>query len=247
MNEIVNNQMALIVGESTTGKSASLRNIGDGDPVKQARWAYLNCESGKRLPFRNKFSELIITDPYTVWEAFDGVTGHEDFDGIITDTLTFLMDMFESQYVLGSANTMQGWSNYQQFFKTLMQDKVAKCDKAVLFLAHTREDLDEKKMEMKSSVPVKGALKNNGIEAYFSTVVACKKVSIKELEKYNSNLLTITDEDEELGFKHVFQTRITKSTTGERIRSPMGLFTRDQTYMDNDAALLLKHLHDYYN
>lgn len=247
MTEIVNDQMVLIVGESTTGKSASLRNIGNGEPEKQSRWVYLNCESGKRLPFRNNFSELIITDPYTVWESFDGITGHEDFDGIITDTLTFLMDMFESQYVLGSANTMQGWSNYQQFFKTLMQDKVAKCDKAVIFLAHTREDLDEKKMEMKSSVPVKGALKNNGIEAYFSTVVATKKVSIKELEKYNSNLLTITDEDAELGFKHVFQTRITKSTTGERIRSPMGLFTREQTYMDNDAALLLQHLHDYYN
>ncbi|MFA7188469.1 MAG: hypothetical protein WC117_00105 [Sphaerochaetaceae bacterium] len=81
----------------------------------------------------------------------------------------------------------------------------------------------------------------------FTTVVAAKKVSIKELEKYSSNLLNITEEDRELGYKHVFQTRPTKTTTGERIRSPMGMFTRDQTYMDNDAQLLLDHLHEYYN
>lgn len=247
MSEIINDQLVLIVGESTTGKSASLRNLGEGDPEKQKRWMYLNCEAGKRLPFRNKFDNYTITDPYQVFEGFDVIQGNAAYDGLIVDTLTFLMDMYESNYVLGSANTMAGWSNYQQYFKQLMQDKVAKCDKAVLFLAHTREDLDEKKMEMKSSVPIKGALKNNGIEAYFSTVVAAKKVSIKELEKYGSDLLTITDMERELGYKHVFQTQITKTTTGERIRSPMGMFTPAQTYMDNDAALLLKHLHDYYN
>lgn len=247
MSEGINDQLVLIVGESTTGKSASLRNLGGGDPEKQKRWMYLNCEAGKRLPFRNKFDSYTVTDPYQIFEGFDAVQGNAAYDGLIVDTLTFLMDMYESNYVLGSANTMAGWSNYQQYFKQLMQDKVAKCDKAVLFLAHTREDLDEKKMEMKSSVPIKGALKNNGIEAYFSTVVAAKKVAIKELEKYGSDLLTITDMERELGYKHVFQTQITKTTTGERIRSPMGMFTPAQTYMDNDAALLLKHLHNYYN
>lgn len=247
MSDNINDQLVLIVGESTTGKSASLRNLGGGDPALQKRWMYLNCEAGKRLPFKNKFDSYTVTDPYQVPEGFDVIQANPDYDGIIVDTLTFLMDMYESNYVIGSANTMQGWANYQQYFKMLMQDKVAKSDKAVLFLAHTREDLDEKKMEMKSSVPVKGALKNNGIEAYFSTVVAAKKVSIKELEKYQSDLLTITDDERELGYKHVFQTQITKTTTGERLRSPMGMFTKAQTYMDNCAALLLKHLHDYYN
>ena len=101
-------------------------------------------------------------------------------------------------------------------------------------------------MEIKTAVPIKGALKNNGVEAYFSTVVASKKMAIKELEKFGSDLLTITDEERELGFKHVFQTRITKNTVGERIRSPMGLFTKEQTYMDNDAQALLSHLRRFY-
>ena len=80
----------------------------------------------------------------------------------------------------------------------------------------------------------------------FSTVVAAKKVAVKDLAPFASNLLNITDEEKELGFKHVFQTRITKNTVGERIRSPMGLFTKEQTYMDNDVQILLDHLSAFY-
>ena len=242
---INNDQLILIAGESGSGKSASLMKLRNQDRV-----LYLNCEAGKRLPFRNKFDAKVITDPYQVHEAFEytmpGNPGHALYDVIVIDTLTFLMDMFESQYIVGAANTMQGWSNYQQYYKKLMQDYVAKSDKKVIILAHTREDLDEKAMEYKTSVPIKGALKNNGIEAYFSTVVATKKVALKDLEKSDPKLLTITPDDEIVGYKYVFQTRLTAKTKGERIRSPIGMFEPNQTYIDNDAQMLLDHLAEFY-
>lgn len=238
-----NDQLVLIVGYSATGKSASLRNIRN-----QGEWLYLNCEAGKRLPFRNKFKDggHRIEDPYQVLEAFDYGINNPEVSGIITDSLTFLMDMYETQYVLPLANKMEGWSNFAQYFKILMQQKVTAFGKPTIFTAHVKDELDEKAMEMKTSVPIKGSLKNNGVEAYFSTVVAAKKITIKELEKFGSNLLTITDEEKELGYKHVFQTRPTKTTTGERIRSPMGMFSKEQTYIDNDAQLLLDHLSEFY-
>ncbi len=242
MSDISLDQLVLVAGESGSGKSASLRNIRD-----QQDWLYLCTEAGKRLPFKSKFEPYNITDPYQVHEAFDYATqDRTDAKGTIVDSITFLMDMFETQYVIGSTNTMQGWSDFAQFFKVLMQQKVPLFGKPTIITAHTRTDLDEQSMSMKTSVPIKGALKNQGVEAYFTTVVAAKKVPIKELEKYKSDLLTITDEDRELKYKHVFQTRITKDTTGERIRSPMGMFTKDQTYMDNCCQLLLDHLHDFY-
>lgn len=237
-----NDQMALITGFSATGKSASLRHIRD-----QERWGYLNTEAGKRLPFKNKFQPFRIEDPYQIHEAFDyGAANPNAFDGLIIDSVTFMMDMFESQYVIGSADTMKGWSAYQQFFKTLMQQKVVAFGKPVIMTAHVKEVLDEKAMEMKTFVPIKGALANNGVEAYFSTVIATKKVSIKDLEPYKSDLLNITDEERDLGYKHVFQTRPTKTTVGERIRSPMGMFDRSQTFMDNDCQILMDHLHRFY-
>ena len=142
---------------------------------------------------------------------------------------------------------MKAWGDYNQFFKKIMQQKVAKFGKPVIILTHIREDIDETTAEKTVSATIKGALKGTGIEAFFSTIVNAKKVSIKELEKYNSDLLEITEEDRALGYKHVFQTRITKSTIGEKIRSPMGMFSISQTYMDNDAQKLLDHLNEFYN
>lgn len=241
MTNSVNDNLILVSGESTTGKSMSLINLRDQEGVM-----YLNCEAGKKLPFKNKFKSFIITDPLQVFEAFDHANGNSKYHTVVIDTLTFLMDMYESQYVLGSSNTMQGWANYQQYFKELMQIKVASIDKNVIVMAHTRADLDEKAGEYKINVPIKGSLKNNGVESYFSTVVSTKKVSLKELENYQNNLLHITEEDELLGYKHVFQTRLTKKTTGERIRSPMRMFSLKETYIDNDCQLLLDHLKAYY-
>jgi hypothetical protein len=242
-SDAVNDQLVLISGESASGKSASLQNLRGGPRV-----LYLNCESGKRLPFRNNFTTKVVTDPYQIHEAFEYTAedGKGEFDTIVIDTLTFLMDMYESQYIIGAADTMKGWANYQQFFKKLMQEYVAESELSVVFLAHTRSDLNEAKMEMETCVPVKGALKNNGIESYFSTVVSTKKMGLKALGNYQNDLLHITEDDELLEYKHVFQTRLTKETKGERIRSPMGMFTKEETYMDNDAQLLLDHLAGYY-
>ena len=241
--DVSNDQLVLVVGYSTTGKTASLRNIRN-----QERWVYLNCESGKRPPFKNKFNMVTVTDPEQVPEYLQQcIDNIDDVDGIIIDSLSFLMDMYETQYVLNSANTMKAWGDYGQFFKNIMQNLVPKFRKPIIIIAHVRDDLDERSMEVKTSVPIKGALKNQGVEAYFSTVVAAKKIPLKELEKYGSKMLSITDDEKEVGYKHVFQTRITKNSTGERIRSPMGMFERAETYIDNDVQILIDHLNDYYS
>lgn len=243
MNQEQNDQLVLICGVSASGKSASLRNLRNQD-----KWLFMNTEAGKRLPFKNKFRSARVSDPYEVLQAFDYAIEHRDeVEGVIIDSLTFLMDQYESKYVLTSSNTMKAWSDFQQYFKTLMQDKVIKFGKPVLMIAHTLKILNESTGEFEVSVPIKGALKNNGIEAYFSTVVAAKKVPLKELMQYKNDMLHITEEDEAVGYKHVFQTKITKNTTGERIRSPMGLFSKEETYIDNDAQVLLDHLQSFYN
>ena len=234
-------QLVLISGESASGKSASLMNI-----KNQERWAHLNTESGKALPFANKFQSGVITDPFQVFDYFNHVTGNPDFDGIVIDSLTFLMDMYESQHVITAKDTRAAWGEFAQFFKKLMQEFVAKSDKHVIMMAHTKTEQDAMLVD-RVYVPVKGSLGNNGIESYFSTVVSTKRMALKDLAGQDPNLLHITPEDEALGFKYVFQTKLTKQTIGERIRGPMGLFKENQTYMDNDAGLLLDHMINYYS
>jgi len=97
-------------------------------------------------------------------------------------------------------------------------------------------------------VPVKGALKKNGLEAYFTTVIGAKKATIKEINKdaQPGKLLTISERDQDMGYKHVFQTRTTRATVGDRLRSPFGLFSDDETFIENDAQLVIDRLVEYY-
>lgn len=138
------------------------------------------------------------------------------------------------------------WGDYAQFFRNLMQQYVAKSTKNIIFTAHTRTIYNETSMAMETKVPIKGALANTGLESYFSVIVSTKRVQIKNLETYKSDLLKITPREETLGFKYVFQTQITKDTVQERMRSPMGLFTDEETFVDNDVKLVLDRLHEYY-
>jgi len=235
-----NDHLVLIAGKSATGKSFSLMPIKNPEGVM-----YLNCENNKKLPFKSKFQELSIIDPYQVYQAF---TAAEDMDvhTIVIDTLTYLMDMFETVHVIDSLNTMQAWGKYAQFMKKLMSQYVAKSTKNVIFLAHTMDILNEKEMSMETLVKVKGSLMNQGVESFFSTVISSKKMPVSALTDYDNNLLTITEEEKALGFKYVFQTKLTKETVNERIRSSLGLWSNKETYIDNDVQQVIEKLQNYY-
>lgn len=236
-----NDHLVLLCGKSATGKSASLMGIQNPEGV-----LYLNCESGKRLPFKTKFIQKTITDPLQVNEGFDWAETQPQIHTVVVDSLTYLLDMYESLYVQNAANGMQAWGQFAQYFKSLMQHYVAKSTKRIIFTAHTSDTLNESEMLMETKVPVKGSLKNNGIESYFSIVISSKKVNLKALKDYGSVLLTITPEEEALGFKYVFQTKITKETVNERLRGPLGLFDTKETFIDNNIQLVLDRLKDYY-
>ena len=236
-----NDHLVLLCGKSATGKSASLMNLEKPEGVM-----YLNCESGKKLPFKAKFKQFVITDPLQINEAFDAAENMPEVHTIVVDSLTYLLDMYESVYVLNSANTMQAWGQFSQYFKVLMQQYVAKSTKNVIFIAHTSDNLNESEMVMETKVPVKGSLKNNGIESYFTVVIASKKVPLKVLKEYGSDLLTITPEEEALGYKYVFQTKLTKDTVNERLRGPLGLFDTKETFIDNNLQLVINRLREYY-
>ena len=241
MSHEVNDNLVLLCGKSATGKSASLMGLENPEGV-----LYLNCEAGKKLPFKAKFIQKTVTDPLQINEAFDWADSQPQIHTIVVDSLTYLLDMYESVYVLPSANGMQAWGQFAQYFKVLMQQHVARSTKNVIFTAHTADTLNESEMLMETKVPVKGSLKNNGIESYFSVVIASKKVQLKTLKDYGSELLTVTPEELALGFKYVFQCKLTKETVNERLRGPLGLFDTKETFIDNNMQLVLNKLKDYY-
>lgn len=238
-----NDHLVLISGKSSTGKSASLMNVKDQPGV-----IYLNCENGKKLPFKTKFKEFTVTDPMQVYRAFNEAENMPEVHTIVIDTITYMMDMYESIKVIGSENTQAAWGQYAQFFKVLMSQVVAKSTKNVIFLGHTADIYSEAEMVTETMVKVKGSLMNNGIESFFTNVISTKKMPLTKLtpELASSELFTVTPEDEANGFKYVFQTRLTKDTVNERIRAPMGMWALNETFINNDVQLVIDRLHQYY-
>lgn len=239
--QILNDHLVLISGKTSTGKSASFRNLKDPEGV-----LYLNCENNKKLPFPAKFIQRTVIDPLQMYQAFPYAETKDEIHTIITDSLTYMMDMYESKYVLTATNTMKAWGDYSQFLKNLMNEYVAVSTKNVIFTAHTLDILNEVEMVRESMVKVKGSLMNNGIESMFSTVISTKKMTLKSLEKYESGLLNISEQEEILGFKYVFQTMLTRETVNERIRSPISMWTPQETFIDNDIQLVIDRLHEFY-
>ena len=240
-----NDHLILVSGKSATGKSASLLNILNPEGV-----IYFNCENGKKLPFKSKFKEFIITDPTQIYQGFAEAEKMPEVHTIVIDTLTYLMDLYESSRVLNAANTMKAWGEYAQYMKVMMSQVVAPSTKNVIFLAHTSDILNEAEMINETVVKVKGSLMNQGIESFFTTVISTKKVPISKFTDKvtkESELFAITDEEETQGFKYVFQTRLTKETVNERIRSPMGMWASNETYIDNNLQVVIDRLHNYYS
>lgn len=240
MADKVNKRLFVICGESGAGKTASLRDLKDQKGV-----LYLNFESGKDIPFVNDFIVEVVNDPKDVPDILQEAEDDPDIHTIVFDSITFMMDMFESLYIYGQQDSRQGWADYAQFFKDLMQQQIATSSKRFILLAHVDSKDNEETNQRETKIPIKGSLKNNGLESFFSIIVMAKTMPVKKLTD-ETELLNISKREQATGFKYVFQTLKTKETTGTRIRGPMDLWQDEETYIDNNAQLVLDILDDHY-
>ena len=244
-------QLLMVVGKPTSGKTFSLSGLENQEKV-----LYLNCEgSGKPLPFRNKFIKQIVAEPYPELlgeSSFfqQAINSNGKIETIVIDTLTFLMRTVETKYVKTAdpKYTMQAWGSYGDFYINLLSQVGKLITKGinVIVTSHVADRVNENDMVMESYIPIKGAVGKTGAEADFSDIVSTKTVKIKDLEPYQNELLHITDDERELGCKHVIQTRLTKDTVGERIRTNGDMWKREETFIDGNIQLVLNRMREFY-
>lgn len=235
-----NKNIVLIMGKPNTGKSTSLMNL-----ANQEKMVYLNTDL-KELPFKSRFAKSVeVSDAFDVLQYIGDIEQAPQIEGAVLDTLTFLMSMYERQYVSNSANTQKAWGDYGNFYKEFIHAiKAGSKDYAIL--AHEDSALNEQSMQMESRIPIKGSVGRVGAEADFTTILSTKQMPIRKLEGYENDLLHITDEEREDGFKYVFATRVTKESVGEKMRSAIGLWKRNELYIDNDLNQVFNRLKEYY-
>lgn len=238
------NHLLMCCGFPSSGKSTALMNLKNPEGV-----FYLGTEANKPLPFPDKFKKLKtgLNHPNVVFQLFDQIEQMPEIHTVVIDSINFLMDLFETTVIVNAKDSRAEWGNYQQFFKRIMQHYVAKSTKNWIFTAHVNAEL-QNNGNYRYSVPVKGALKAQGLEAYFSIIVYARNMTINELENYqfDDNLFTLTERDKRNKTKRVFQCDITPDMVESGIRAPLGCFADNQIFMDNDFDKLLSHLDSYY-
>lgn len=236
-----NKNIVLIMGKPNTGKSTSLMNLHNQDKM-----VYLNTDL-KELPFKNRFLKNVeVSDALDVLAYINEIEQSPQVEGAVLDTITFLMSMYERQYVNGATNTQKAWGDYGIFYKEFIHAiKAGTKDYAIL--AHEDTFLNEQSMQMETRVPVKGSVGKIGVEADFTTILSTKQMPIKKLEGHENDLLHITDAEREDGFKYVFCTRVNKESIGEKMRSAIGLWNRKELYIDNDLNQVFNRLKQYYS
>lgn len=234
-----NKNIVLVMGKPNTGKSTSLRNLPQNEMV------YLNTDL-KELPFKDNFMASVeIADAYEVLAHIDEIEQTNEVTGAVLDTVTFLMSMYERQYVVGSLNTQAAWGAYGNFYRDLIH-KIKAGTKDYAIMAHEDTQVNEQTATFETKVPIKGAVGKIGVEADFTTILGTKQMSVKKLDAHENDLLHITDEEREDGVKYVFTTRVTKDTQGEKMRAALGLWNRNELYIDNDLKQVFDRLKSYY-
>lgn len=234
-----NKNVVLVMGKPNSGKSTSLRNM------DQSKMIYLNADL-KELPFKDKFMvSAEIADAVDVVTYIKEIENNPDVKGAVLDTITYLMNMYERQYVINARDTQKAWGNYGNFYRDIIHI-IKSGSKDYVVFGHEDTVYNEQTLSIDVKVPIKGAVGKTGAEADFTTILASKQIPIKKLEGIENDLLTITDEEREDGIKYVFATRVNKDHQGEKMRSAMGLWKRNELYIDNDIQKVFTRLKEYY-
>lgn len=234
-----NKNIVLVMGKPNTGKSSSLRNL----PMESM--VYLNTDL-KEIPFKSSFAaEAEISDAEDILEFIDEIENNDEITGAVLDTITFLMQMYERQYVATATDTQKAWGNYGNFYREFIH-KIKSGTKDYVILAHEDTIYNESTLSNETRVPVKGAVGKVGVEADFTTILGTKQMPVSKLNKHPNALLKITEEEDEDGVKYVFTTRVTKDHPGEKMRAPIGFWDRSELYIDNDVNIVFERLKTYY-
>jgi len=241
-----NKRVVLIAAPPSMGKSHSLFKFANDPSV-----AYLNTDL-KDLPFKvpkGGMKVLNIAHAKTALEAVkDLEANYPEVTTGVLDTVTFLMNRYEAEFVTGDTRPFgAAWQEYAAFYNDFML-AIKTSLKSWIILAHTNTVFKEAEVAYETTVPVRGAVGRIGVEADYNIILTANKKTLEKLEPFmeGNSLLTISAREKRLGFKYVFQTDLTSDTLDLKIRSPMGLWKDEELFIDNNISLVVQRLAEYY-
>jgi hypothetical protein len=219
-----NQKIFLVIGNSGSGKTSSLRNM----PLEKT--VLINTELKSMLPFKGHHrlkKHWLLNDVHKLMMGLKMLEEDPEVEYIVLDSLSYLMNMYELQVVKTSSNTMRTWGDYGDFYRNLIMFIKSSCKNWVI-MCHPKEIFDEKAGEIRVSAAIKGSL-SGLIEADFNVVV-----------------YTDITVDEEGMPQYRFLVKKTKESLSKSVKSPFDMFDESHT-KSNDVMEVFESITKYIN
>jgi len=219
---IENKKIIMIIGETGSGKTTSLRNM----PLEKTVYIDVDRKSIKSFKGMEKFKDWIKLD--FVDHLMPGLQMLEDDDEceyIVIDTLSFLLDLYATQKIDTAEDTRAAWGDYKRFYKELI-NHVKTSKKSYIFMAHPKTIYNEMEMEQKTFAYAQGSIAGK-MEGDFAVVLYTRKY---------------LNQDGLPAFG--FSTNVTKETIHTSVKTPFGMFD-EPVLADNDIMEVFRAIEEY--
>lgn len=212
----------LIVGQTGTGKSTSLRNL------PREKTAILNAEL-KPLPFRKaKFAlDGQIRNTSQLASAIKSVEKNDKIEYVVLDSISMYADGPVFREMVNGADGYEGWKNYKEHLVKIIENMKTSSKKYIVTALEERSE-DINKVGI-CSAKLQGSLKGGGLESHFTIVF--RSMKIDDIESPN-------------GVSYKFATN---QIPGEKITAKTPLEMFEDLYINNDIVEIYKKIEEYYN
>ena len=216
----MNKRCILVIGESGTGKTLSLRNL----PLEKILYINFDGKSEMGLGMEEKMKVVTPESPMDVINSLEAFEASDKYDYIVIDTLSFMADQYEAMYIHDSEDSRSEWGNYAHEITTLLNFARLKSKKTWIFFNHLQLNTSS----TGTAAYVKGSLAKKSLESFFSTVLLTDTYDLAKPNPFGSVV----------GYR--FQTKPTAQNRKVSARSPIGVFP--EYIKNNDLDLVFRAL-----
>ena len=227
-----------IFGVSGSGKTTACQRL-----MELPTTLYIIAEIGlKRPAFATGCTIVELVDPASLSAVIEEQLATGKFNALIVDTYSSVLSRYESDHVLTSSNTQDAWGKYGQFhIKSIgYLSELANAGFNVIVINHKKEIYDKEGNLLRSTLPLKGAMANYGVEATFNIMVECCTLDPISIAAFPNPHLVITPREQRQQVKHCFKLEADIGDLSPLIKIPTQLYGEDSLVVNADTLRLVK-------